>query len=94
MSGPLVGVLRQSLVFTDDPDADGWDDDTGELVGNLFVTPPDGEPFVGTVVLYTLDQQRLLGMLAAARAGEDDASLMLSLEAAALGEADDEDDAL
>jgi hypothetical protein len=52
------------------------------------------EPVTGQVVLYTVDTVRLLGMLAAARAGATDEDIILALDAAALDEPRDDDETL
>lgn len=87
---PPVGVLR-AVLDLDDPTVPA--DADVETTGRLWVQVPDDE-LVGTVVLYTLDRNRLLGMLAAARAGASDDDIMLALDAAALDEvpADEDED--
>lgn len=82
-----VGVLRAVLDFTTDDEVDA----EPEHSGRLFIQPDDGELIEGEVVLYTLDQRRLVGMLAAARDGEPVADILLALEAAALDEPDDDE---
>ncbi len=81
---PAVGVIRAVVDF--DVDADPVS------TGELFIVPNDLEPITGTVVLYTLDRWRLLGMLAAARSGATDDELLLALDAAALVTPDDIDE--
>lgn len=78
---PPVGVLRAVLHLDVDDDEDGAEP---EHTGTLFIDLPEGEPFEGDVVLYTLDEHRLRGMLAAARRGDVDEDILLALDAAAL----------
>ena len=84
MTGPIVGVARAEIDF---------DAEDSEIVstGNLWAEPPAGELIVGKVILYTLDQGRLVEMFDAARAGATNDDILLALDAAALGAPEDDD---
>lgn len=75
------GVIRAVLA--------GGDEDP-EYTGTLWVPIPDGVEIDVPVVIYTLDQHRLVGMLEAARGGESDEAILLALDAAALTEPPDD----
>ena len=74
----IVGVQRAVI------DMSAGDDAEFETFGSLNVIDDGDPPFTGTFVLYTLDLERLMGMLEAAQGGEPVAAIVLALDAAAL----------
>lgn len=96
-----LGVMRDVIRFT----AEAINEDAAvEGLGSLIAHMPtdgDGPPFIGEVVIWTLDDRRLRDLLELAADGADIDGLLMSLDAVALlshqhrddGELDDPDGA-